>query len=83
MIRNSELLLGALDKSTLGSGSKNNIFYVLLCDYNEDVTTVAMWRVARMASFFLMNGGFSIGLGDVTPGHTLIRAKNILLDDGY
>lgn len=29
-IRNSELLSGTMDKATLGSGSKNNIFYILL-----------------------------------------------------
>ncbi len=35
VIRNSELLAGSLDKSTLGSGSKNNVFYVLLRDFGQ------------------------------------------------
>ena len=30
IIRNSELLAGSMDKNTLGSGSKNSIFYILL-----------------------------------------------------
>jgi DNA-directed RNA polymerase III subunit RPC1 len=30
IIRNSELLAGSMDKSTMGSGAKNNIFYILL-----------------------------------------------------
>ncbi|XP_015123305.1 DNA-directed RNA polymerase III subunit RPC1 [Diachasma alloeum] len=83
IIRNSELLAGAMDKSTLGSGAKQNIFYVLLRDWGEDASTIAMWRLARMASYFLMNRGFSIGIGDVTPGQGLLRAKYELLSAGY
>ncbi|XP_012276667.1 DNA-directed RNA polymerase III subunit RPC1 [Orussus abietinus] len=83
IIRNSELLAGSMDKSTLGSGSKQNIFYVLLRDWGEDAATTAMWRLARMASYFLMNRGFSIGIGDVTPGQGLLRAKQELLNAGY
>lgn len=29
------------------------------------------------------NRGFSIGIGDVTPGQSLLKAKHDLLDDGY
>ncbi|XP_063217430.1 DNA-directed RNA polymerase III subunit RPC1 [Bacillus rossius redtenbacheri] len=83
VIRNSELLAGSMDKSTLGSGSKSNVFYELLCDWGEDVATKAMWRLARLTSYFLMNRGFSIGIGDVTPGQGLLKAKHDLLDAGY
>ena len=69
VIRNSELLAGSLDKSTVGSGSKNNIFYVLLRDFGEDYAIKGMWKLARVASYFMMNQGFSIGIGDVTPGN--------------
>jgi DNA-directed RNA polymerase III subunit RPC1 len=82
VIRNSELLAGSMDKSTLGSGAKNNIFYILLCDWGEDYAAKAMWRLARLASYFLMNRGFSIGIGDVTPGQGLLRAKHELLQAG-
>ena len=47
MIWNSEHLAGALDKSVLGSGSKNNIFYVLYRDYGSEVAADCMWRLAR------------------------------------
>ena len=33
--------------------------------------------------YFIGNRGFSIGIGDVTPGVGLIKAKNQLLEDGY
>lgn len=83
VIRNSQLLAGALDKSVLGSGSKQNIFYTLYRDWGEDIATTAMWRLGRLASCFLMNRGFSIGIGDVTPSDGLLKSKQKLLDNGY
>lgn len=83
VIHNSELMCGALDKAVLGSGSKNSIFYVLLRDFGGQAAADAMWRVARVCPFFLSNRGFSIGIGDVTPGHGLLQAKDELLSNGY
>lgn len=82
LVRNSVLLAGSLDKGTIGSGSKDNILYVLLRDWGEDAAVQVMWRVSRITSWYLMNRGFSIGLGDVTPGAGLLRAKQKLLDAG-
>ena len=36
-----------------------------------------------MISPTLANRGFSIGIGDVTPGHGLLKAKDELLNTGY
>lgn len=36
-----------------------------------------------MTSYFLMNNGFSIGIGDVTPGERLLARKYNLLRAGY
>lgn len=83
VVQNSELLAGALDKSVIGSGSKSSIFYVLLRDYGEQAAADGMWRLARVAPWFLSNRGFSIGIGDVTPGPGLIKAKEELLAEGY
>ncbi|XP_041970102.1 DNA-directed RNA polymerase III subunit RPC1 [Aricia agestis] len=83
IIRNSELVCGSMDKSTLGSGTKTSIFYILLRDWSEEYAVRAMWRLARMASYYMMNRGFSFGISDVTPGRRLIDAKNKLLDAGY
>lgn len=83
VIYNSSLLAGAMDKATLGSGSKNNIFYILLRDYGQQAAADAMWRLARICPVFLSNRGFSIGIGDVTPGEGLLKAKRQLLSDGY
>ncbi|EFX69638.1 hypothetical protein DAPPUDRAFT_62003, partial [Daphnia pulex] len=83
LVRNSEVLAGCVDKSTIGSGSKINIFYVLLRDYGEDFAIQAMWKLCRVASYYMMNRGFSIGIGDVTPGKTLLKEKQKLLDSGF
>ncbi|XP_048760931.1 DNA-directed RNA polymerase III subunit RPC1-like [Ostrea edulis] len=83
VIRNSELLCGAMDKGTLGGGSKNNIFYVILRDFGEQEAADALSRLARLCPAYLSHRGFSIGIGDVTPGAGLIKAKNNLLEDGY
>ncbi|KAK0138597.1 DNA-directed RNA polymerase III subunit RPC1 [Merluccius polli] len=83
VIQNSELMCGSLDKGTLGSGSKNNIFYILLRDWGQLEAANAMSRLARLAPVYLSNRGFSIGIGDVTPGQGLLKAKQDLLDDGY
>lgn len=83
VIHNSELMCGALDKAVVGSGSKSGIFYILLRDFGGQAAADAMWRVARVCPFFLSNRGFSIGIGDVTPGQGLLRAKDELLKNGY
>ena len=71
-----------MDKGVLGSGSKNNIFYILLKDFGEEAAAAALGRLAKLTSTYLMNRGFSIGIGDVTPGSGLLRAKKNLLDKG-
>lgn len=84
LIRNSVIIAGTLDKSHLGSGGKgNNIFYVILRDFGQDYAIKSMWRLAKITSYYLMNSGFSIGIGDVTPGANLVRRKNKLLNEGY
>ncbi|CAJ0937344.1 unnamed protein product, partial [Mesorhabditis belari] len=83
IIRNSQLICGVLDKSLLGSGSKVNIFYILLRDFGEDAAVDAMWRLARMAPVYLTNRGFSIGIGDVKPSERLLSERKALINEGY
>jgi DNA-directed RNA polymerase III subunit RPC1 len=83
VIRNSQLMCGSMDKNTMGSGTKNCIFYVILRDFGEELASRCMWRLARMASYFMMNRGFSFGISDVTPSHKLLEEKQKLLECGY
>ena len=46
-------MAGAMDKGTLGSGSKNNIFYILLRDYGEEYAASALSRLAKLCPAYL------------------------------
>ncbi|KAI3386318.1 hypothetical protein SNEBB_004314 [Seison nebaliae] len=83
VIRNSELLSGVIDKSLIGSGSRNNIFYALLGTLGNEAAAHAMTLLARLAPVFLSHRGFSIGLGDVRPDETLLKEKKELVEKGY
>lgn len=53
VIRNSELMCGTMDKSSLGSGSKRSIFHLLLRDYGPAVAADRMSRVAKLCARFM------------------------------
>lgn len=75
-IRNSEVMCGRMDKSTVGSGKKNSVFYILLRDYGPAVATAAMNRLSKLCARWLGNQGFSVGISDVTPPAMLQRVKD-------
>ncbi|KAK2077195.1 hypothetical protein QBZ16_004829 [Prototheca wickerhamii] len=81
--RNSELLSGRLGKVTLGGGNKAGLFQVLTADYSSRAAAEAMTRLAKLSARFIGDQGFSIGIDDVTPAATLVRAKAATLEDGY
>ena len=82
-IRNSEIMCGVMDKSTIGSGKKDSVFYVMLRDFGPDTVVQAMNRLAKLSARWLTNQGFSIGLGDVYPGGKLLELKSRLVEGAY
>ena len=82
-IRNSEVMCGVMDKSTIGSGKKDNVFYVILRDFGEDPAVQAMNRLAKLSARWLTNQGFSIGISDVYPGERLTNMKSALVERAY
>ena len=82
-IRNSEIMCGVMDKSTIGSGKKDSLFSVLLRDFGPDVAVQTMGRLAKLSARWLSNQGFSIGIGDVDPGSSLTRLKDELIEKAY
>ena len=82
-IRNSEVMCGVMDKSTIGSGKKDSVFYVILRDYGPDAAVQAMNRLARLSARWLTNQAFSIGIGDVYPGENLTKLKEDLVERAY
>ena len=82
-IRNSEIMCGVMDKSTIGSGKKDSVFYVIMRDFGPDAAVQAMNRLARLSARWLTNQGFSIGIGDVYPGEKLTSLKKLLVEKAY
>lgn len=83
VIRNSEVMCGVMDKSTVGAGKKDSIFYVILRDYGPEAAAGAMNRLARLCARALTNHGFSIGIGDVFPVNNLTMEKDKLVEEAY
>ncbi|KAI1759633.1 beta and beta-prime subunits of DNA dependent RNA-polymerase [Hypoxylon sp. FL1150] len=83
VVRNSEVMCGRMDKSTVGSGKKDSIFYVILRDFGPDAAVTAMNRLAKLCARVLTNRGFSIGIGDVFPTATLTEKKQALVLEAY
>ncbi|KAI0134089.1 hypothetical protein BJ170DRAFT_184253 [Xylariales sp. AK1849] len=80
VVRNSEVMCGRMDKSTVGSGKKDSIFYVIMRDFGPDEAVIAMNRLAKLCARMLTNQGFSIGIGDVFPSRTLTAEKQNLVE---
>lgn len=83
VVRNSEVMCGLMDKSTVGAGKKDSIFYVILRDYGPDEAVEAMNRLAKLCARYLTNRGFSIGVGDVCPTSSLTNETEKLVSDAY
>ncbi|MCJ1475052.1 hypothetical protein MMC13_003712 [Lambiella insularis] len=82
-IRNSEIMCGVMDKSTIGSGKKDSVFYVTLRDFGPDAAVQSMNRLAKLSARWLTNQGFSIGISDVYPGGKLVELKTQLVERAY
>lgn len=83
VVRNSEVMCGMMDKTTIGSGKKDSIFYIILRDYGPDEAVVAMNRLAKLSARYLTNQGFSIGISDVYPSEQLKEKKHNLVTVAY
>lgn len=83
VIRNSEVMCGRMDKSTVGSGKKDSIFYIIMRDFGPDEAVIAMNRLAKLCARQLANRGFSIGVGDVFPTDSLKAEKENLVSVAY
>ncbi|KAI8459810.1 DNA-directed RNA polymerase III subunit C1 [Phakopsora pachyrhizi] len=83
VIQNSEVMCGVVDKAIVGGGKKDSIFAVINRDFGPDEAVKAMNRLAKVSARWLANMGFSIGVGDVTPGERLSKQKDELVAKAY
>ncbi|KAK5129605.1 hypothetical protein LTR08_003036 [Meristemomyces frigidus] len=75
VVRNSEVMCGAMDKAIIGDGKKDSIFYVIMRDFGPEYAAVAMNRLAKLSARWLSEQGFSIGISDVYPSARLREEK--------
>jgi DNA-directed RNA polymerase III subunit RPC1 len=66
---------GRLDKKLLGGGAKDGLFAHLNVAAGGEYSARVMGRFARATSRWLMNYGFSLGLGDVSSTASLEAKK--------
>lgn len=83
VIRGSEVMCGVMDKSTVGDGKKNSLFYVILRDFGADEAIAAMSRLAKLCARHLGNQGFSLGINDVQASAKLRKQKDNLVETAY
>ncbi|KAH8723412.1 hypothetical protein GQ44DRAFT_710242 [Phaeosphaeriaceae sp. PMI808] len=83
VIRNSEVMCGVMDKSTVGDGKKDSVFYVMMRDFGPEHAVQGMNRLSRLSARWLTNNGFSLGISDVTPGQVLNEKKQALVQEAY
>lgn len=83
VVRNSEVMCGRMDKTTVGSGKKESIFYIILRDFGPDQAVIAMNRLAKISARYLTNMGFSIGISDVYPSEQLTLEKEKIVNTAY
>jgi DNA-directed RNA polymerase III subunit RPC1 len=83
VIRNSEVMCGVMDKSTIGSGKKDNVFYIMLRDFGPPAAAEGMNRLSKLSARWFTNMGFSIGITDVYPSARLVQSKNDLVEAAY
>ena len=82
-IRNSEVMCGVMDKSTIGAGKKDSLFSVILREFGAEEAAQIMTRLAKLSARWLSDQGFSIGLSDVHAGESLVRSKFRLVENAY
>ena len=82
-IRNSEIMCGKMDKSTIGSGKKNSLFYVLYRDYGPNAAAEGMNRLSKLCARWLSDRGFSVGIDDVTPPPNLVDRKTKAINKAF
>ncbi|PVU99530.1 hypothetical protein BB559_000640 [Furculomyces boomerangus] len=83
VIKNSEIMCGVLDKSIVGDGKKESIFFVVLHDYGTKEAAEIMNRLAKLSARWSCNQGFSIGISDVMPGKQLRNRKDVIIQQAY
>lgn len=66
-ILEGELLMGVIDKNSIGNTKIGGLVHVLMNDKGPETARQFLGLNQRMVNYWLMNRGFSVGLGDMVP----------------
>ena len=71
IVRNGELVSGAIDKSVLGAKKEGSFAHVIWADLGPEQAKDFLSLIQKFTNKFLWHRGFSVGLGDIYPGKKL------------
>jgi DNA-directed RNA polymerase beta' subunit len=78
LISKGHLLSGIVDKRAIGS-SEGSLIHILFNDIGPLQTKIFIDKIQRIANFWILHNGFSIGIGDAfINDDTMTEVKNIL-----
>ena len=83
LIKNSILLSGIIDKSTIGSGSKSGLVFALGKDFGSVEACKFLTRISKFSSRWICDYGLSLGLGDVIPRKDLVENKEKIIEKSF
>ena len=82
-IKNSNLLTGVIDKSTIGSGSKSGLVFALGKDFGTEEACKFLTRISKFSGRWICDYGLSLGLGDVIPRKDLVQNKEKIIEKSF
>ena len=83
LIKNSILLSGIIDKSTIGSGSKSGLVFALGKDFGSEEACKFLTRISKFSGRWICDYGLSLGLGDVIPREDLVKNKEKIIEKSF
>jgi len=81
LIKNSELVCGVIDSSTIGEGN-GTLIRALHRKYKEDETLEIMGKIFRLGINTLLKKGFTTGISDTDLPEEIVSKINKLLEEG-
>ena len=83
LIKNSILLSGIIDKSTIGSGSKSGLVFAIGKDFGSEEACKFLTRISKFSGRWICDYGLSLGLGDVIPREDLVKNKEKIIEKSF
>ncbi|XP_045532098.1 DNA-directed RNA polymerase III subunit RPC1-like [Pieris brassicae] len=83
LIQGGIYISGRIDKNIIGGECKKNSLLYVILKISKKSSSNMMLNITKVASRYLGEVGFSIGLTDVLPGIGLQKKKEIVVNEGY